>query len=127
MDSIFKDIKGISTKNIRIIKKLSMGSYFFQLIILYLVLVGTAVFVRKIPIFIILGEFLVFTVIQIFTNIVTMKEFYFLFISTILFIIFFVILQRTMLSDSQINNMLKILVFYVNWYYFSTLISNSIK
>ena len=127
MESIYEESKNLINKDINILKTSSVGSNLFQIFLLYLILVGTAIFLRKIPIFIILAKFLIFIIIQIFSNRVKIKEFYFLFISTIMFIIFFVILQRTTLSDSQINNMLKILLCYVNWYYFSSLISNSIN
>ena len=65
----YEESKNLINKDINILKTSSVGSNLFQIFLLYLVLVGTAIFLRKIPIFIILAEFLIFIIIQIFSKI----------------------------------------------------------
>ena len=110
-----KDIYGIK-----------LSSNLFSIIALYLILIASSILLKNKFIFIILFEFLIFIFIQILTNIISLKEFYFLFSSTILFIVFFIILQKNSLNDVSVNHLLLILVFYINWYYFTTLITNAI-
>ena len=104
-----------------------MFGFLFQMILLFIILIGMALYLRSMLVFIVIAELIVITLIQLFTLAIEMKEYYFLIISSILFIFIFILLQRNRLNGNQINSLFIFLIFYVNWYYLTFYLTNLVN
>jgi hypothetical protein len=87
------------------------------------------IYLKSFPIIIILFEFIIFTILQIyFTNYVLYsKQFMELLISTVLFIFIFIVFYPYIYDNVNVDDNLMIVLFYFNWYYITHLITNMLS
>jgi hypothetical protein len=87
------------------------------------------IYLKSFPIIIILFEFIIFTILQIyFTDYVLYtKQFMELLISTVLFIFIFIVFYPYIYDNVNVDDNLMIVLFYFNWYYITHLITNMLS
>ena len=104
-----------------------MLGFLFQVFLLFIILIGTGVYLQSLEIIIVIIELIIITSIQLFTNAIKSKEFNFLFMSSILFLFLFVFLQKNILDKNKVKSLLILLIFYVNWYYLTYVVVNLVN
>lgn len=84
------------------------------------------IYLKSFPMIVILFEYVIFTILQIFMTeyVLYAKQFFELSVSTILFIFIFIIFYPNIYENVNTQDYLIIILFYFNWFYITNLITN---